>query len=1290
MPMGDTPVTRLMRIQALQGPPSGVVITDSFRRAQAAWKTAKDFFETEIGGALKYQKVLGFGGYGIALLWTVQDPIGGPVRDIAVKFPIPRGKNDGTNETLTEIHFLTLLRNSEHIVNLARIGTDTKLEKQKMYNNVEAEDPIIVMEVLNRGSLWDHITRINAAMDWNEANPGLPLQEYTLEYIPNRVLWRYFLCLVRGVVAMAYPAQAPTWDPDAIIRESVPNTGEPPSNLVHYDLDPSNILCGEPDFTGDDREHTYAPILKITDFGLAVPFDENFSEGVRANLAYRGKENYFAPEQFYPERMILAREHIGHELNLWGIGLIMFNLMSLSHPSPNPKDWQPALRYVSMRGMKNYPLRTWGGNLLPAKGHGNTVVPYLEPYDYDMRLLIAQCLADSTRDRPDLRVLLEACEEGIRLADGRATEFQPQPPLPLSPGGHGGGGGGGGGEGGGSSEEDGTPSDPRMSFNWTTSGGNDETAVEGSTKWDTTTGSNKDNEFGSATQSGVRLGEAVVKGRVWGLGGGDFGSLTLQGIKRGMAGVGNSGDGSSDGAGDDSDEVDSISPPRTHRSHGRQPHIDPVDAPAAPVALRPPPGFGYSQGRPLPTPMGLRPPPGFGYSQGRPLPVPFPEGRPPPGFSQESAEKVAKRRVVTDLGEVTTDYNPIVAITPSAAEAVARVMAEKNKENKEKPDIQMQRNKFRIWRHIPSPAGQHVGYRKRYFDRIKGLRGRGGGASASNPSGRGGNNVDANPTRAMRYGKIATSALEDAISRAGGGPAPNVLDPFRLGVRAAQTPGPVTQTGASPGLTVGQPGGGGPGTQPPGSAAGPSRPGTGPPFGLGVRSPAMPMSPGLGLGGLFLGLGNPSIQPPGSSAPPPPPKPSGGGTINPGVPPSGPSQPASTKPDDVKMADDDSDDSFDETGSGPGDIPDEDVVMDNASVARPASESSSSSLIIASHPIITRQWDEAGRNQQGGTAAGGSGADDDGPRPTSSVYSTPDDPGPRPASSMHSALSVRFKEPSGAINKPGSSTSSLLSSNRPSGPGASHASISRTASDPKPNTNLSVGLDGNIRVKSGGLFSPTSTNRRKGKGEAAVKSSASAPSIEHGSAALHVHRDADDDVVMGGVSGTGSSGGGNSGYSADGLGSVELGEPMSLGGGSGGGSSMSIGSSMSGVLKTFGPSGQKGSIADLRPLIGASGKLIQNVGKPPAAPQPEPQPQPPPQLQPQPQPQLQPKPKPQRQPRPQYLPDQTQPGASLAEEHYVNPPKIESNDLLRKYFNDYFLTPTRKVDKWEDYWSKSV
>lgn len=57
-----------MRIQAPQGPPSGVVITDSFRRAQAAWKTAKDFFETETGGALKYQKVLGFGGYGIALL----------------------------------------------------------------------------------------------------------------------------------------------------------------------------------------------------------------------------------------------------------------------------------------------------------------------------------------------------------------------------------------------------------------------------------------------------------------------------------------------------------------------------------------------------------------------------------------------------------------------------------------------------------------------------------------------------------------------------------------------------------------------------------------------------------------------------------------------------------------------------------------------------------------------------------------------------------------------------------------------------------------------------------------------------------------------------------------------------------------------------------------------------------------------------------------------------------------------------------------------------------------------
>ncbi|RYP40748.1 hypothetical protein DL768_010590 [Monosporascus sp. mg162] len=119
--------------------------------------------------------------------------------------------------------------------------------------------PFMIMEFIENGVLSDFIDKAGKARD---------LDLMLCRSIPNRVLWRFFFCLVRACVGMAWPNQLNDPDGEPVLEE--PRRDEEPGNFTHTDL---SIENGEwhrsySRISGDD-EYYYD-----TDASAILPDDE--------------------------------------------------------------------------------------------------------------------------------------------------------------------------------------------------------------------------------------------------------------------------------------------------------------------------------------------------------------------------------------------------------------------------------------------------------------------------------------------------------------------------------------------------------------------------------------------------------------------------------------------------------------------------------------------------------------------------------------------------------------------------------------------------------------------------------------------------------------------------------------------------------------------------------------------------------------------------------------------------------------------------------------------------------
>ncbi|KAI8958174.1 hypothetical protein F5Y11DRAFT_362969 [Daldinia sp. FL1419] len=159
-----------------------------------------------------------------------------------------------------EKKWLERLRNCHHIIQSLDIpndplrGTPADLAPHRMRN-------WIFTEYIENGSL--------------EGLVGRHIQQYQGELFPCRILWRFFMCLIRFCLEMAY------WDSQRQGRINLKTASLeslrtlPAGFLAHKDLSKSNIAVGgfETDFK--HPEHAITPILKLLDFGTAAEMDPN-------------------------------------------------------------------------------------------------------------------------------------------------------------------------------------------------------------------------------------------------------------------------------------------------------------------------------------------------------------------------------------------------------------------------------------------------------------------------------------------------------------------------------------------------------------------------------------------------------------------------------------------------------------------------------------------------------------------------------------------------------------------------------------------------------------------------------------------------------------------------------------------------------------------------------------------------------------------------------------------------------------------------------------------------------
>ncbi|KAI1422057.1 hypothetical protein F5Y12DRAFT_800187 [Xylaria sp. FL1777] len=332
------------------------------RQAQILGQTLQGFFETS--SYWEYEKTLGHGGYGLAILLRQKAEFGPHRHRIALKVAFP----NVANELRNEIKWLKHLHGSKHIVRILascdkpsrqdwdkepQIQEQQPVPPQTAFNSLaQLEGPVVALEYIENGDLLTFFRRM------------------TVDdvHMPNRMLWSLFLCLTRACIGMAYPIGSPLGT--APILERIPTDGRPPHALTHNDFAIRNVMLG----TGDELgEHHIGHIFKLIDFGQAD--DASGSK-------------------------------LGPLRNLLGISRLVAFMIKMAGINLQQKQLY--------RG-----LSTMAGELLP-QNWGNPY-PWLDP---DLAGLIAECMYQDVGKRPTLQRVLDRA--GDAVMNKKASSF-PEP-----------------------------------------------------------------------------------------------------------------------------------------------------------------------------------------------------------------------------------------------------------------------------------------------------------------------------------------------------------------------------------------------------------------------------------------------------------------------------------------------------------------------------------------------------------------------------------------------------------------------------------------------------------------------------------------------------------------------------------------------------------------------------------------------------------------------------------------------------------------------------------------------
>ncbi|KAI1073833.1 hypothetical protein F5B20DRAFT_574518 [Whalleya microplaca] len=298
----------------------------------------------------EYEDFLGDGEYAVAVLVRKRSRTTNDHRMVLKK---AKGR-DSENQLKNEISWLKRLRGAEHIVRMLAAHDGTMSTSAGSVSGSALQgltNPIMAMQYLENGSFSRLMER---------------LRQKNM-HLPNRILWSFFLCLVRACVGLAYPPDGREEDSPEL--EAIPTDGRLPTDLYHGDLHAGNIMIG--DIDPKSAEHYLAPVVEFIDFGEAA---ENSEYGVTENL---------------------------YKISLRMLGLIARGEIRLRRAESEYNG-----------------IRTLATEILP--GGNGARYPRLDP---DLRDLLARCVSTQRKHRPGLQEMLEITRNAVETKD--ASSFKP-------------------------------------------------------------------------------------------------------------------------------------------------------------------------------------------------------------------------------------------------------------------------------------------------------------------------------------------------------------------------------------------------------------------------------------------------------------------------------------------------------------------------------------------------------------------------------------------------------------------------------------------------------------------------------------------------------------------------------------------------------------------------------------------------------------------------------------------------------------------------------------------------
>ncbi|KAI1122171.1 hypothetical protein F5Y10DRAFT_287486 [Nemania abortiva] len=244
-----------------------------------------------------------------------------------------------------EKKYLEILRWAKHLVHIITPPDDplTKRDPTIPWHHMK-DDHWIYMELLQNGTLDKFVTRA---------------LRKRVRVLPNRLLWRFFLCFLRMVIAMGWPPK-PSAEGEPVTEEI---QGDPHGGLVHFDMHDMNVMFGDL----DNEEHTLAPILKLLDLGHMY----------RVSNEGRAMMNAVMD-------------------NLFDIGVLMVELVTVDNNRQDEIRPSSARAKSVVLNPDEEPTMTNATMLLPNE---QGVFPF-PALDIDLRRLICGCLATQPEDRP--------------------------------------------------------------------------------------------------------------------------------------------------------------------------------------------------------------------------------------------------------------------------------------------------------------------------------------------------------------------------------------------------------------------------------------------------------------------------------------------------------------------------------------------------------------------------------------------------------------------------------------------------------------------------------------------------------------------------------------------------------------------------------------------------------------------------------------------------------------------------------------------------------------------------